>query len=188
MNMMIDDDTRDALQIRAILDDCDKDDTNWIENRVKLALALKRGRKDRDNNSFGEWLARKGLDHRLLSRDDRAALLNVAEHTDLFRSIAGEGESLSVRLIWAKMQSRLSQLGGCRSAAITPTEPELPSDPTESAQFEQSANESAEPEQSPPPARVALASHASAGRPPLIVGLRGGDTILRIFTNKAARR
>ncbi|MBV8524985.1 MAG: hypothetical protein JOY71_23175 [Acetobacteraceae bacterium] len=161
MNMMMNDDTRDELRIRAALSACDKVDADWIATRVELALALKQGR-DRhrgDDRRFGAWLDARGLDHKLVNHQDRAALLNIADHVGLFREVMAEATSRCPQLIW---RDHMKPVIDKRAAIFTnaskdTTEPESPLDPTESAQSGQSANESAEPEQSPPPVCVAAA-------------------------------
>ncbi|MBV8095635.1 MAG: hypothetical protein JO110_20865 [Acetobacteraceae bacterium] len=99
MNMMINDPAiRAEVRLRAALAACDEVDSacdeldtardkarvRWIETRVELALALREGRQlHKDNRDFNDWLQTKGLN--ALGDHDRAALIHIADHTDLFR-------------------------------------------------------------------------------------------------------
>jgi hypothetical protein len=79
----------------------------YIEATLAYAsLLLEARRRQPSNQAFALWLAEHDLDD--LPKNERAALLNIAEYPDLFRECAAESRRRSVELIWfVEMQSRL---------------------------------------------------------------------------------
>jgi hypothetical protein len=57
----------------------------WRDNTMKLAKALLSGRElhQNHNNAFGVWLDAGRLGEDLISHIDRAALINMAEHSEI---------------------------------------------------------------------------------------------------------
>src|SRR4030095_8635591 len=96
-----------ATRLRALFSRCDKATEDWISASLELIQTLKEARNlFPSNQTFGVWLAEEELD--VLSRDDRAALLNMAHDLDLARMAFQESGRRSYRLIWREwMEPRL---------------------------------------------------------------------------------
>jgi hypothetical protein len=78
----------------------------WIEATLAYAQLLVTARQAQPSNqAFNQWLVANDLDD--VSKDDRAALLNIAAHPDLFRDVA-LSERRSWQHVWRdEMQPRL---------------------------------------------------------------------------------
>lgn len=83
----------------------EKRSDQWIDAMLELAAALAEGRAlfsaDQD---FGAWLGANQLDG--VTKDDRAALIDIAERPEQARSIAVELQSFSARIIREEMRRR----------------------------------------------------------------------------------
>jgi hypothetical protein len=75
----------------------------WVEGSLEMAAALAEAR-DRflSDNEFSDWLAGQG--HNLVSKNDRAALINLGRDIHTARKVLEETESQSYRLIWDKVK------------------------------------------------------------------------------------
>lgn len=77
----------------------------WTESKLHVIDLLCRARrKFGENEQFGAWLARNELDH--LSKDDRAAAINLGQDLDLCQAVLLDSDSTSLRLIWVKNKWR----------------------------------------------------------------------------------
>jgi hypothetical protein len=86
----------------------------WIEGTLELIQKLAEKRKLYDSDqAFGAWLNEAGYGEDRITRQDRAALLNMAEHLDLTREVLEQTHRWSWRLIWEKeiQQPRLPSGG-----------------------------------------------------------------------------
>jgi hypothetical protein len=64
------------------------------------------------DQAFGKWLTDSGYGEERIKRQDRAALLNMAEHPDLAREVLKQTHRRSWRLIWEEeIQPRLLTAG-----------------------------------------------------------------------------
>jgi hypothetical protein len=104
----------------------------WIEGTLELINILHKARKRLGaDQAFGDWLTALDYDERI-TRHDRSALLNMAEHLDLTRNVLEETTRRSWQLIWREeMQPRLPsgrQPPEAKGPAEAPegTEPEAP--------------------------------------------------------------
>ena len=82
----------------------------WIEGTLEMAAALAeaRGRFSSDNE-FGDWLTGQG--HNLVSKNDRAALINLGRDIPTARKVLEETESRSYRLVWDKVKDWFPSAG-----------------------------------------------------------------------------
>lgn len=106
--------------IRRAIDEWRHAETLCTEKILALALELKAGRDEFDNNSaFSEWLDANGCSD--LVPHDRAALLNMADHIDMARKVLEVTKRRSVRLIWDEEIKPLvnGSAGNTRSSAAT---------------------------------------------------------------------
>jgi hypothetical protein len=71
----------------------------WVEGTLELAVAITDAR-DRfpSDRQFAQWLAENELDN--FSRDDRAALIQMARHLDVARIVLQETQRTSYQWIW----------------------------------------------------------------------------------------
>lgn len=129
--------SRLAQRIRSAYDRTQHGRSEWIEGTLELASALADGRgafpADRQ---FSIWLAENDLD--LLSANDRAALIKLAEEPSRLRDILIEQEiELAPDTIWRKYQHRFGKRskpevdGDLSQSASMPVaiEPEQPISP-----------------------------------------------------------
>jgi hypothetical protein len=88
-----------ARRIRTAWDRTQASHDAWVEATLELMEALSDGRRafpaDRE---FSIWLAEQELD--FIGHQDRAALLQMAQHRDLTRAKLEETERISYQLIW----------------------------------------------------------------------------------------
>jgi hypothetical protein len=86
-------------RIKAAYECAKNDRKEWIEGTVKLAATLDESRtRFSSDTAFGVWLVQNELDW--LGKDDRAALLGMANDLDLTRTVLEETKSASLRVIW----------------------------------------------------------------------------------------
>jgi hypothetical protein len=77
----------------------------WTDSKMAvIALLVKARNAFADNEAFGIWLERNGLDR--LSKDDRSAAISLGEHLELCRAVLLDSDSISLRLIWDKNRWR----------------------------------------------------------------------------------
>jgi hypothetical protein len=96
----------------------------WRESTMALARELLRGRQlhQNDNNAFGAWLKAGGLGDDFLGKDDRAALIAMAEHPEIAASVLEATAKRSWRTIWLdEIAPKVEAAGGFRNPAITPS-------------------------------------------------------------------
>jgi hypothetical protein len=80
----------------------------WIEGTLELIHILDGARKDLGDQAFGKWLTDNGYGEDRISRHNRSALLNMAEHPDLTREVLNQTERRSYQYIWKEeIQPRL---------------------------------------------------------------------------------
>jgi hypothetical protein len=81
----------------------------WINGTLELINILDDARKRLGSDqAFGKWLTDNGYGEDRISRHQRTALLNMAEHLDLTREVLEQTHRLSWRLIWEdEIQPRL---------------------------------------------------------------------------------
>src|SRR5262245_8142650 len=88
-------------RVRQALDEWRAASEQWIEKTITLALELKAVRDEcHSNQEFSVWLAENDCDD--LSKNTRAALINIAEHLELSREVLQITDRRSVELIWDK--------------------------------------------------------------------------------------
>jgi hypothetical protein len=88
-------------RMRQALDEWRAASEQWIEKTITLALELKAVRDEcHSNQEFSVWLAENDCDD--LSKNTRAALINIAEHLELSREVLQITDRRSVELIWDK--------------------------------------------------------------------------------------
>lgn len=94
----------------------------WIEGTLELINILDDARKRfGSDQAFGTWLTDNGFGENRITRHDRSALLNMAEHPDLTREVLEQTHRRSWRLIWEEeIQPRLPS-GGQPAEAPTDT-------------------------------------------------------------------
>jgi hypothetical protein len=74
---------------------------NWIDGTLALINILHDARERfPSDNEFGKWLSESGYGESRISRQDRAALLNMALHPAATRKALEETHRRSWRLIW----------------------------------------------------------------------------------------
>jgi hypothetical protein len=77
--------------------------TEWIAATLELAATLCQARERLPNNdAFGIWLGQAGLE--TLSKDDRAALINIGAHVDEAQEVFAEYDGLSWRMAWQQIR------------------------------------------------------------------------------------
>jgi hypothetical protein len=96
----------------------------WIEGTLELINILDDARKRLGSDqAFGKWLTDNGYGDRI-TRNDRRALLNMAEHPQHTREVLNQTHRRSWRLIWEEeIQPRLH-------SAVQPADGEEPEAPT----------------------------------------------------------
>jgi hypothetical protein len=120
----------------------------WRHGTMALASVLRQGRllHRNDNVQFGLWLKANGLSDDFISKDDRAALIGMAEHPEIAIAVLETTAKRSWRTIWLdEIVSKVEEAGGFRRAAKTPSgkqEPGCPRQTTRPA----AAETPAEPE------------------------------------------
>jgi hypothetical protein len=73
----------------------------WVEGTLELINILNDARKRFPaDQEFGTWLTNNGYGEDRITRHQRAALLNMAEHLDLAREVLEQTHRLSWRRIW----------------------------------------------------------------------------------------
>jgi hypothetical protein len=73
----------------------------WIEGTLELINILHDARQRHPSDqAFGKWLADSGYGEDRITRNDRSALLNMAEYPDLTRKVLEQTHRRSWRLIW----------------------------------------------------------------------------------------
>jgi hypothetical protein len=98
----------------------------WRDNSMKLGkgLLLGRERHQNDNNAFNVWLNDNGLGEDLISKDDRAALIRMAEHLEIAERVLATTQRRSWQLIWREeIAPEVEVSGGFRSVTKTPENP-----------------------------------------------------------------
>jgi hypothetical protein len=85
----------------------------WIEGTLELISILDDARNRLGSDqAFGTWLTENGYGEDRITRHDRAALLNMAEHPDLTRKVLEQTHRRSWRYIWEEeVQPRLPYVG-----------------------------------------------------------------------------
>jgi hypothetical protein len=85
----------------------------WLEGAIELIGLLQDARERfSSDQAFGKWLTDSGYGEDRITRQDRAALLNMAEHPDLTREVLEQTHRRSWRHIWEKeVQPRLPHVG-----------------------------------------------------------------------------
>jgi hypothetical protein len=89
--------------IRQDLTAIDKNREDWVNRTMSLALHLKEARETHsgDNNAFGKWLDENTKDaKKKLSKDDRAALLSMAQDPERSRKMLEKTSRTSYQHIW----------------------------------------------------------------------------------------
>jgi hypothetical protein len=110
-----------AKALRIALDRDTEIREEWIDNKLQIIELLVRTRRQfLDNVQFSIWLARNDLDD--LSKDDRAAAINLGQHLALARQVLEESNSWSLRIIWTDNQGRYNDTLSVRSVANTQTQ------------------------------------------------------------------
>jgi predicted transcriptional regulator len=102
----------------------------WRGNTMKLGKGLLLGRElhQNDNNAFNVWLNDNGLGEDLISKDDRAALIGMAEHPEISERVLATTQRRSWQLIWREeIATEVEVSGGFRSVTKTPEN--LPANP-----------------------------------------------------------
>jgi hypothetical protein len=81
----------------------------WTEGTLELINILHNAREHfSSDQAFGKWLTDSGYGENRISRQDRSALLNMAEHPELTREILEQIHGRSWQLIWRdEIQPRL---------------------------------------------------------------------------------
>jgi hypothetical protein len=84
----------------------------WVEGTVDVICVLHEARlRLASDKEFGKWLADSGYGEHRISRQDRAALLNMAINLDVTRRVLWETRRRSYRHIWTEeIQPRLPRL------------------------------------------------------------------------------
>ena len=73
----------------------------WIEGTLEIINILHVARQGlASDQAFGKWLSDSGYGEERITRQDRAALLNMAKHPDLTREVLEQTHSRSWQLIW----------------------------------------------------------------------------------------
>ena len=85
----------------------------WIEGTLELINILDDARNRLGSDqAFGKWLTENGYGEDRITRHDRSALLNMAEHLNVTREVLEQTHRRSWRLIWEEeIQPRLPTAG-----------------------------------------------------------------------------
>jgi hypothetical protein len=85
----------------------------WVDGTIELITILHDARKRLGaDQEFGTWLTDNGYGENRITRHQRAALLNMAEHLDLTREVLEQTHRLSWRHIWEEeVQPQLPHVG-----------------------------------------------------------------------------
>jgi hypothetical protein len=114
-----------AADIRAALAAARADFASWRDNTMKLARALLRGREmHKDDAAFGAWLKAEDFG---VNDDDRAALISMAQHSEIAERVLADTARQSWRNIWRKEiapEIPPEVLEGYRTPAKPPETPE----------------------------------------------------------------
>lgn len=83
----------------------EKGGAEWVEGSLEVALALLEGRETVPANiGFSQWLKDNKLD--FYGKNDRAALVNMADNLEVARAVLTETKSRSYEMIWRENKSR----------------------------------------------------------------------------------
>jgi hypothetical protein len=95
-----------AISLRKALDEWREAGELWIEKTLALGDQLLAARKDcgEDDTRFGKWLIDNGCDD--LAREERKALINLAQYAELTRIVAQEDAEVKPRTLWERVQKR----------------------------------------------------------------------------------
>jgi hypothetical protein len=87
------------VRVRRAIDEWYQASEQWIEKTLTLALELKEARDEcgGDDRAFGHWLVDNDCE---ITKDDRMALIAMAENVELSRDVLQGTERRSVRYIW----------------------------------------------------------------------------------------
>jgi hypothetical protein len=86
-----------------------KGETEWVEGTIEVATALREGREMVPANvTFHGWLITNDLN--FYSKDERAALIGLAQDINLARTVLIESKSHSYDLIWRENKHRFRGL------------------------------------------------------------------------------
>jgi hypothetical protein len=120
-----------AQRIRVAYERAERGRQEWIEGTLELSVALAETRArfpaDRD---FSRWLSDNELDK--IGRDDRAALIAMADDLEIFRGVLIEQtDMLHADTLWRKYQNRFRKLPKPEAAPeIAQNPPRQPAIPT----------------------------------------------------------
>jgi DNA-directed RNA polymerase specialized sigma24 family protein len=105
----------DALiaRIRSAWDRTKQGRKDWIEGTLELAQALAEARERHGNKEFSQWLDENGF--AALDKNDRAALIGMAEDPEASRAMLEKSERLSWQLIWKNERPQVSRLPSVRN-------------------------------------------------------------------------
>jgi hypothetical protein len=151
-----------VLPLRAALKRRDEATEEWTEATLALAaLVAEARRRQPGNREFGYWLVENDLD---IGHQDRAALINIAEHPDLFRDVVATTGRSSLQLIWSnEMRPRLTSASKTDAPpAIAPETASLTPETHEPAASMGSNSVGTSPEETALMARSPLAKHPKA--------------------------
>lgn len=168
--------TQLAVELRHALNRWRSATEEWIEATLALASKLLEARNQHPSNkAFGVWLAQEELLD--LSDDDRAALIGMAQHLSLSRSVLKETDRRSVRLIWLESIKPQIDLSSqcCEDNTQLSKAPELSTSP------DKHENSTSGNEKKPEAPKVEVST-----RSPL-AGFKRADEVSAIYTNKYTR-
>jgi hypothetical protein len=96
-----------AISLRKALDDWQDASIVWIERTLALGHEYLAARNEcgGDDTRFGHWLVDNGCND--LGDNDRKALINLARHTQLARTVAQEDNEIKPRTLWGRVQDRI---------------------------------------------------------------------------------
>jgi hypothetical protein len=146
---------------------------------MPLARELIRGRQrhQNDNNAFGAWLKANGLGDDFISKDDRAALIGMAEHPEIAEAVLNVTGKRSWRTIWLdEIVPKVEAEGGFRSPAKTSDGKQRPGRPRGPSLPSSKRSAHARPAPSEP-----AAESEDDGGPPVAVGHKDLGELLSIL-------
>jgi hypothetical protein len=111
-----------AERIRTAYDRMERAANDFVDATMELAVALKMGRDEFPSDiAFGHWLIDEGLE---MDRNQRTALIHMAEHADLARQVLSSTRSRYHRQIW---EGEIVPLISCsREISTAPTDQQVP--------------------------------------------------------------
>jgi len=171
-----------AIALRQALDEWRATSDQWIEKTITLALKLKAARDACISDViFHVWLDKNGFGEDVLSKNVRAALINMAKYHEVSRKILQLTDRRSVELIWDK---EIKPIIDFMVSERSETEPKTqPSSNTQETAPPAPENSEPAPQQEPQ-ARGEIKPGPKSG----LYGRPSADKISQVFLNRSKTR